>query len=646
MNARNVLTIALFFLLPLSAWGQGITDVRPLTGPQPHRWRNRIHSVQVKSHHVQVNIESGVAVTKLTQVFHNPNGAMLEGSYLFPIPDRASITAFTMVMNGKEVRGEVLEKGKARRIYEGIVRSMKDPALLEYVGRDLFKARVFPIPAHGDVQVSLTYVQELKSEGGVSEYRYPLKTQAFSKEAVGSIAVHVKVVEQTPIKSVFSSSHKISKARKSETEVSASFEGKSFLARGDFHLFYTTSKSDVGLHVLSEKDGSEAGHFMMKLTPKVDFKAEELASRDIVFVVDTSGSMQDDNKMEQAKSALIYGLRTLRNGDRFNIVSFSTEARPWRSNMVSVDKLAVAEAVAWVKKIRASGGTNIDEALTTALASFTKSERLPMVVFLTDGVPTVGETNENSILGRAASANGNKARIFVFGLGYDVNARLLDLLADKGKGARDYITSSGNLELSLSRFFDKVAFPVLTDVTISVDGVEVSQVYPKDIPDLFKGSELTLLGSYGKAGNAVIRLKGRLGKQEKTYVFEHRFSDKKAGRDFIAVLWAKRKVGFLWDQIRLKGENNELKKEIVRLGKKYAIATPYTSILVQEDRPFAGTGGNRLDRRQGSRWRQSPGTPGSFRRRGGLAPSSGGTPGGAVVGGGNKQGLQTPPEEE
>ncbi|MFT7616644.1 MAG: hypothetical protein ACI97A_000268 [Planctomycetota bacterium] len=586
MSYKKTAFTFLVLIISTLSFAQGITGLQRRPAPDlrhPHGRRPHIRSVQVQSHHVNVAIQSGVAVTKVTQVFHNPNGFMLEGSYLFPVPDRASITEFTMVMNGKEIRGEVLEKDKARRIYEGIVRSMRDPALLEYVGRDLFKASVFPIPARGEVKVSLTYVQELQKEGGVVEYRYPLKTQAFSKEAVGDIAVSVTIDDQAPIKSVFSSSHQLAKSRRNENSVAVSFEGKKVLASHDFHLFYTLSKSDVGLHLLSENTAANGGFFMMKLTPKIDFKPEEVVAREIIFVVDTSGSMNDDDKIEQAKSALVYGLRTLRPTDRFNIVTFSTEARTWASKMVDAEKTAVAEAITWVKKIKATGGTNIDEALTTALSSLTQGDRLPMVVFLTDGKPTVGETNEKTIIAHAAKANKSKARVFVFGVGYDVNARLLDIIAEDGHGARDYVTTSGNLELALSGFFDKVAFPVLTDVEIVVEGVKIEQVYPKNIGDLFKGSELTLLGKYQKPGNAVIRLRGKLGKGSKEYTFEQKFSDKKTGKDFISVLWAKRKVGYLWDQIRLKGENKELKDEIVRLGKTFAIATPYTSILVQED---------------------------------------------------------------
>ena len=585
MFIKKLFIVGLIALSGSICFGQGITNlVTPGGGLRPHR-PHRIHAVHIEKHLVDVSIQSSVATTKVTQVFRNPNNLILEGSYLFPIPDEASITEFTMIMNGKEVRGEVLEKDKARRIYEGIVRSMRDPALLEYVGRDLFRASVFPIPARGVVQVSLTYVQELKREGGIVEYRYPLKTQTFSKKNVAKIAVSITVEDAAPIKSLFSSSHDIDKVRKSETKMVASFEGSDVAAANDFHLFYATSSSDVGLHVLSEKSATESGYYMMKLTPKIDYADNEIAPRDIVFVVDTSGSMQDDEKIEHAKSALVYGLRTLRPQDRFGIVTFATEAKHWGKNLVEANKVAVAEAILWVKKIRATGGTNIDEALTSSLGMLQINERLPMVVFMTDGMPTVGETNEKQILARAAKANKVDARMFVFGVGFDVNARLLDILAEKGKGARDYVTKSGNLELALSGFFDKVAYPVLTDVSVEVNGVDVEQVYPKRISDLFKGTEMTLLGRYTKAGNAVIKLKGKLGNKVREYVFEQRFNDQKSGKDFIAVLWAKRKVGFLWDEIRLKGANKELRDEIVRLGKKFAIATPYTSILVQEDSP-------------------------------------------------------------
>ena len=607
-------TASLFFAIlcflilsvpPLAA--QGITGIivhddgrRP---GRPHRIHRppRLRPIAIDAHHVDVRIEGDVATTKIKQIFRNPNRMILEGTYLFPVARGASLTEFTMVMNGKTVRGEVLEKEKARKIYEGIVRSMRDPALLEYVGQDLFKARVFPIPAGGKVEITLSYVQTVTKTAGVAEFRYPLKTQAFSQTPVASLSLRATIKSGTDIKSVFSSSHKIDQVRKGDREVRLSFEGKQAQADRDFHLFWTLSDQQFGLSLLTEHSTRDGGFFMMTLAPKQEYAPSEIAPKDVVFVIDTSGSMQEHSKMEQARKALTHGLIGLNEKDRFNIVGFATEARPYADTPITATKPAIAEACAWVKELRASGGTNIHDALNQGLAGLGESDRVQIVVFITDGLPTIGETGTEAILKGVAKSNAKNARVFAFGVGYDVNTQLLDLLAERNRGTRDYVTPSQNLELVLSSFFDKIAYPVLSDLAVTVDGVEILESYPKVLPDLFKGTELVVYGRYKGDGMKAIRLKGKVGDRQQEYVYEGRFSKEHTGRDFIPVLWAKRKVGYLWDQIRLTGRNAELKSEIVRLGKKFGIATPYTSFLVTEDEAHANA-----DRIRGRR-RQAPG---------------------------------------
>ena len=519
------------------------------------------------------------------------------------------MTEFTMVMNGKTVKGEVLEKDKAREIYEGIVARMQDPALLEFVGTRLFKARVFPLPARGTAQISLTYVEHLAREGGVVEYRYPLKTRPYNPAPVGTVGVHVSVKSDSEIKTVFSSSHQVDKARKNPKHVDVSFEQKQHDADRDFYLFYTLSNREFGLHLLSDGADEKGGYFLMTLAPKQEFAKDEVQPKDIVFVVDTSGSMREHEKMAQAKKALSYGLKGLSPRDRFNVVSFSTEARAFGSGVISATPEAVGRAIGFVDDLEAVGGTNIHDALLEGFEKLGQADdgRVRLVVFLTDGLPTVGETRLESIVKAVAKRNASHARVFVFGVGYDVNTQLLDRIAEGNRGSRDYVTPGQNLELKLSSFFDKVAYPVFSDLSVSIDGVETFDVYPKRIPDLFKGSELTVLGRYKGAGTHAIRLSGQSGGKGRVFVFEGKFAEGKTERDFLSVLWARRKVGYLWDQIRLHGNNDELRQEIVRLGKKYAIATPYTSFLVVEDETVAQR--RRVNRRLGRRSAVTPGSP-------------------------------------
>ncbi|MEE9391071.1 MAG: VIT and VWA domain-containing protein [Planctomycetota bacterium] len=645
MFIRYLLSSLLFCLCASFAAAQGISDIRlhegkriwrPAPRPQPH--------VIISSHKVSVAIHDEIATTTVRQTFRSKSRYILEGIYLFPIPADAVLKDFAMTMNGKMVKGEVLESDKARRIYEGIVRRNRDPGLLEYVGKRLFRARVFPLNPGATIDIELSYVESLRREGNLVEYRYPLKTQTFRHGSVTQVSVQVAIETASELKTVFSSSHDIGKVRKGDRKMTCSYEAKNSDAERDFQLYFSRNDRAFGLDLLTEKSGDGQGHFMMVLAPKQNFTADEILPKDVVFVVDTSGSMREDEKMEQAKNALQYGIKGLNSNDRFSIVSFSTEARPMKPGLTVVSKESVAAAIAHIKGLEARGGTNIHEALTSAIRGFASEDgRVNILVFLTDGRATVGETRMQTILKEVKTSSKVPLRLFSFGVGYDVNTDLLDALADQNRGTRDYVTPSQNVEVVLSSFFDKIANPVMSDLEISVDGVTITDVYPKRLPDLFKGGEITIFGRYEGTGVKAIRLEGRIGNTKKEYVFEGRFQSKSDGRDFIPLLWAKRKVGYLWDQIRINGKQGELRDEIVRLGKKYGIVTPFTSYLVLEDsdrQQLRRTdSASRLfdQRNRSARWGRLGGVSGSDGKakdspNGSPAPGSAGgfTSGGAV----------------
>jgi Ca-activated chloride channel family protein len=323
---------------------------------------------------------------------------------------------------------------------------------------------------------------------------------------------------------------------------------------------------------------------MMFLSPKYDLKDSEVVKKDVIFVLDTSGSMKDNNKIDQAKKALEFCIRSLRKEDRFNLITFSADVRPFKDALQQVSPTIQDEAVKWVKDIEARGGTNIDEALQNALGMVEPGAKCPcMVVFLTDGMPTVGEQNPENILKNIAGKNSANTRIFTFGLGYDVNTHLLDKIAEANKGAREYITPDENIEVKISGFYDKIAYPVLADVKLDVSGLEIYDRYPKNLPDIFRGNQLTIFGRYKGDGNKLITLSGMVNNQARKFEYESTFCAGGESADFIPRLWAVSKIGYLLDEIRLRGENKEVKEEIVKLAKEYGILTPYTSWLVLED---------------------------------------------------------------
>ncbi|MCB9477869.1 MAG: VWA domain-containing protein [Deltaproteobacteria bacterium] len=537
----------------------------------------------IESHRVSVKIDDQGAITTVDQVFRNPTGRALEATYVFPLPKGAAIDDFALWMNGKKVSGEVLDAGKAKRIYTDIVRRMKDPGLLEYLGNDLFRASVFPIPANGTQKVQIVYAHVAPYESGLVKYIYPLKTRGKANTTLKDFSMEVRLRGTRPIKSVYSPSHGIEVVRKSDREVVVGLEQSAVKLDRDFALYYDMSDDEVALSVLTYRpDAKEDGYFLLLATPPSELDDVEGLAKDIVFVLDSSSSMAA-LKMQRAKKALLYCLDHLGEDDRFNIVRFSTSVSTYADDLVPADADNIAEAKTFVENIKAQGGTAIHDALMTALKNRPAGDRPRMVVFLTDGLPTIGETSEKIIAEDVRSANKGGYRLFVFGVGSDVNTLLLDRLAKDGKGYPTYVRDDGDLETELSAFYDKIAVPVMRDVELRIPGVKTGELMPVELPDIFAGTQLTLLGRYSGHGSSRVEMSGLKGEEEVRFVDEASFPRQSDESAFIAKLWATRKVGYLLEQIRLNGENGELVDEIKRLGTEFGIVTPYTSYLVVED---------------------------------------------------------------
>ncbi|MFN7975945.1 MAG: VIT and VWA domain-containing protein [Acidobacteriota bacterium] len=545
----------------------------------------------IKSHRVETTIRDQAATTKVVQVFQNNVNQTLEATYLFPLPKDASIRDFSMIINGQRVQGELLERDKARGIYESIVRRLKDPGLLEYADANLIRARVYPIAPRAEQQIELTYSEQLVFDGGVVRYLYPLKTGGGSLRTMQDLVFQVSVDTKSPLKSVYSPTHKLDVARKGDLHATASYEEKGGSLNDDFLLYYTVATSDIGLNVLTFDPGKEDGYFMMMLAPKVEMPAGRILAKDVTFVVDTSGSMSADNKMRQAQNALKLALKDLNDGDRFNIIRFSTEAEPFKEGLVEAKDPYLKEALAFVDGFRARGGTNIDEGLRLALKTPGDPKRPHVIVFMTDGIPTIGETDIGRLIDQTRKGRGPETRVFVFGVGYDVNTKLLDTLSTENRGVTRYVRPEEDIEVAMGSLWTRISEPVLGKPQIKVDSVKVYDLYPKELPDLFASDQVIVYGRYAGRGGSAIRLTGDVAGERREMVFETTFTDEaKADErsDFIPALWATRKVGYLLEEIRLKGENPELKDEVVRLSKEFGIMTPYTSFLVLPENELEG----------------------------------------------------------
>ncbi len=532
----------------------------------------------VKNHNVSVTIDNQVARTRIDQTFTNDSTYALEGTYIFPLPDDATIAEFAMWVDGKRLEGRVLDKTEARNIYEGIVRTQRDPALLEYIGRNAFQARIFPIPPKTDKRVEIEYSQVLKAEQGLVRYVYPLNTEKFSPTPLKNVSVSVALKSNAAIKSIYSPSHNVSVSRTGEFAARIGYEETNVRPDRDFVLYYSVTQDDIGLNLLSYRAGSDDGFFLMLVAPKVEVDARQVIAKDVLLVLDVSGSMQGA-KIDQAKRALDYILGQLNSNDRFNIVTFSTGTNWYASSLRPVS--ARDDGRNFVARIRAEGSTDINRALLEALNAVDR-ERPTTIIFLTDGLPTTGETNAQKIIANVTGVTPKNVRLFTFGVGDDVNTILLDTLAEKLRGASGYVRPNEKIDEIVSGFYAKVSTPVLADVTIDWGGVSVSEVYPYPLPDLFTGTQLVVAGRYRNGAPTTITLRGTVNGVAQSFRYSDVAFRTAGGDDWIPRLWATRKIGYLLNEIRLRGESKEIVNEIVTLAVRYGIVTPYTSFLVDE----------------------------------------------------------------
>ncbi len=541
-------------------------------------------SLPIKSIKIDTKITSQVASTHVEQIFRNDTDATLEGTYFFPIPEQASITEFAIWDGNRRLVGEVRSREEARRIYDEIVRRQRDPGLLEYAGKDLFQASIFPIPPHADKKLEISYSQVLRAESGTVAYRYPLGTGRQSAQ-IGSVSGRVELESKDPLRNIYSPTHAVEVKRNGATRALVTFENQG--EPQDFQLFYALSKEDFGVTLLTNREPGKDGYFLLMVSPKDDWSEQEYAAKDIVFVLDTSGSMADAGKMEKARAALLYGIKILRPSDRFNVISFAGEEHLLANELINADENGRARAARFVEALKPVGGTNIDAAITAARQQINRSTNLGhprMIVFLTDGLPTVGQTNVEQIL--KSSKDTSETRIFPFGVGYDVNTSLLDRLAAQSGGVADYIEPKEDLEVKVSNFFSRISYPVLSNLKLDMAGVDTDMSYPRSLPDLFRGSQLTIIGRYRNPidMNFVrLTLTGSSGGTERKFYYNNlRFALNEDSNDFLPRLWATRRVGWLMEQVRTNGEQPELRDEIVDLGTRYGIVTPYTSYLALE----------------------------------------------------------------
>lgn len=588
MNHRtNRTLLSILFVVMLALTSIVATTHAQTDGPTPADvippvWTPGVFTdpswLTVDFHRVNVSINDQLATTTIDLQFTNTGDGLAEGTFVFPLPDNAAVDRLTMFINGEAFDAKILSAQEARAIYNEIVRQYRDPALLEYVGTQAIQANVFPIPPGESRRIQIDYSQLLSVENGLVEYVYPLTTA----RVVEQLSVSVEVTGTSPIAAVYSPSHQVAVSRQSETSFRAGFEMVDAIASQDFTLYYGVASDTVNVNLLTYKESAGAdGYFLLLVQPPLTVDENAVQPKDVILVIDQSGSMQGQ-KWTQAQAAAAYVLENLNPQDRFNVVVFSTGFRQYAAELQSADQ--ANDAVQWINSLYAEGGTDINIALLTAL-DMVDVERPATILFMTDGQPSEGITDIDGIIANAKAATRPNARIFTFGVGDDVNTILLDTVAQGFSGATAYVRPTQRIDEEMASLYNKISSPVLSDVTLDFGGVLTELQYPQQLTDLFAGEQLILVGRYRQgAEDVTISVSGTVKGQATTYNFENlSFRDNAGGENFIARLWAQRRIAELLNEIRLNGENPELVESVVSLSVRFGIITPYTSFLIEED---------------------------------------------------------------
>lgn len=523
---------------------------------------------------VKVTLEGRMLQYEITERLENRGRTVGEADYILPLPRLAAFDELALEIDGELVRGETLDARRARAVYETIVRQQRDPALVEWIGQGLLRTRVFPIPVGGHRTVVVRFKAVAEREGdalridhlaGPNDRNVPQRrrfTLRYPRQGYGT---------------AWSPTHALDEGRdgsRGTREVRVS-EG-----RGTVTVLIPVAAPDAAsLSVLTHAPSGEDGYAMITLTPPVLRGVSK--PRDVTFVIDVSGSMSGE-KLRQAISAGQQLLGTLRPTDRFRLIAFSSDVRPYRDGWTPARRSDLREAEAWLDGLRANGGTNISGALDEALRGSVGTERLSLVLFLTDGEATVGEVRPARIAARAAERRDGR-RIFTFGVGANVNVSLLEQLALEGAGTAHFVRPNEDVERVVGIVAERLTAPVATGLSIRAEGVRFYAMQPSGSLDLFAGQELVLLARYdGSRERSRITVRGEGVSGPISWEREVRFPARRREDAFVGRLWATQRVGYLSAERRRTGGSRELDDELRSLGERWGIPTALTSYLVLE----------------------------------------------------------------
>jgi len=584
---------------------------------------NPTERIKITAVEAEINIVEQIATTKLIISLANPTNRQEEAEMLVPVPDGAVVRGFDFVGSAKEPTAKLLPKAEAKAIYKSIVSKQRDPALLEFTGYNLIRSSVFPVTAKGNQQIRLIYENLLNADQERVDYVLPRSESFDSVATPWKITTNIRV--KKPLVTVYSPTHEITSERANAYQIKTTVNGNGKLEPGSFRLSFLTEKNGVTASLMAYPDPKiDDGYFLLLAGVPADAQRakEQGIKREVTIVLDRSGSMNDDDKFKQAQSAALQIIGGLEDGESFNIIDYSDNVAMFAKSPVVKSGKNTNEARKYLKSLRADGGTNIHDALVEALRQKPTEKTLPLVLFLTDGLPTVGETRETAIRSAMKQTNIYKKRIFSFGVGYDVNAPLLNALSNESRSTSTFVLPNEDVEVKVSQVFRRLSGPVLAEPILTtldaggaVDTRTARELQPAELNDVFEGDQVVLFGQYRGNGALKFQLQGNYLGEARTFQFEFDLSKATTRNSFVPRLWASRKIARLIDQISQAGADTntattltqtrtaatnsfkpsttidpklkELVDEIVRLSTEFGILTEYTSFLALDGTDFS-----------------------------------------------------------
>ncbi len=579
---------------------------------------------------VKAEISGSLARTTVTQEFHNPMADKIEAVYVFPLPANAAVDDMTMVVGDRTVKGKIKRREEARQIYEAARNAGHVAGLLDQERPNIFTQSVANIAPGATVKITISYVEMLKYEDGAYEFVFPMVvapryipgqplaqpnlpnlpdlnaapdtsqvppsvndasriTPPLTPEGTRAghdISIEVKLDTGVPIDALESKSHEIVQQRANTHAAIVRLKDQATIPNKDFILRFDVAGKKIADAVMTHR-GQSGGFFTLMLQPPERVTVADVSPKEIVFVLDTSGSMEGF-PIEKAKEAMKLTLDGMNPQDTFNLITFAGDTHILFPQPVPATPENLRRAQAFLASRQGGGGTEMMKAIRAALAPSNSQNHIRVVCFMTDG--EVG--NDFEIISEVQKHP--NARVFSFGIGSSVNRFLLSKIAEEGRGEAEFVGLNDDGSAAAKRFHERVRNPLLTDVRVDWSGLPVTDVYPKRIPDLFSAKPLVLTGRYTQGARGVIRLTGKVGAQIFTREIPVELPDSQPEHDVLATLWARTRIEDLMSQdfngLQRGAMKDDVKETITQLGLEYRLMTQFTSFVAVEEMTFTDGG--------------------------------------------------------